>query len=142
MNRFFLRTEDIRFNALAAIHALQLDANRPLVVEIKEMTRNLDQNAKMWAVLTDIATQVDWYGQRLSKEDWKHMFTAQLQKLRVVPSIEGGGFVALGQSTSKMTVREMADLIELAQAFGSERGVKWGDESRIAQQWAESRRAA
>ncbi|MBO9332678.1 hypothetical protein GHR37_26390 [Achromobacter xylosoxidans] len=30
-----------------------------------------------------------------------------------------------GQRTSKMTVREMKDLIELAYAFGNERGVEW-----------------
>ena len=139
---FFLRGEAVRQNALRVIGQLPVDPLRPLVVEIKEMNRNLDQNAKMWAVLTDVANQVEWYGQKLGKDDWKHMFTASLNKMRVVPAIDGHGFVGLGYSTSKMSVREMADLIELAQAFGSEHGVKWGDESRLAREWAESRRAA
>lgn len=47
-----------------------------------------------------------------------------------------GGFVVLGQSTSKMTVGEMRDLIELINAFGAERGVKFSDESRLAIEWA------
>ncbi len=90
---------------------------------VAEPTRNLDQNAKLWATLTDIAEQVDWYGKKLTPEDWKHLFTSSLRKLQVVPNLDGSGFVALGLSTSKMSVREMSDLIELAQAVGAERGV-------------------
>ena len=37
--------------------------------------------------------------------------------------------------TPQMTVREMRDLIELAQAFGAEQGVKFGDESRRGFDW-------
>jgi len=52
-----------------------------------------------------------------------------------VPNIDGNGFVVLGKSTSKMTVREMRDLIELAQSFGAQQGVKFGDESRRGFDW-------
>jgi len=41
-----------------------------------------------------------------------------------VPAIDGG-FVVLGQSTSKMTIKEMTDLQELMAAFGVEHGVEW-----------------
>jgi hypothetical protein len=41
-----------------------------------------------------------------------------------VPGIEGG-FVALGQSTSKMTKAEMSELQTLIEAFGSQQGVKF-----------------
>ncbi|MBK9617266.1 MAG: recombination protein NinB [Uliginosibacterium sp.] len=34
-------------------------------------------------------------------------------------------FVVLGQSTSKMSIREMSDLMELMSAFGAERGVRF-----------------
>ena len=53
-----------------------------------------------------------------------------------MPNLAGDGFVVLGQSTSKMTVAQMRDLIELIQAFGAERNVRWGDESRLALEWA------
>jgi hypothetical protein len=36
-----------------------------------------------------------------------------------------GGFVMLGQRTSKMTIGEMADLITLGHAFGASNGVIW-----------------
>ncbi|GAA5786119.1 recombination protein NinB [Chitiniphilus shinanonensis] len=139
---FFLRDSRIAHNAAQFIAGLPTSADRPLVVEVKEPTRTLEQNAKLWAVLTDIADQVDWYGRRLSKEDWKTVLTAALKKLDVVPAIDGTGFVALGQSTSKMRIAEMAELIELAQAFGSEHGVRWGDESMSAMRWAKEKRAA
>jgi hypothetical protein len=44
-----------------------------------------------------------------------------------VPNLDGTGFVALGMSTSRMSVREMSDLIELVFAFGAERNVEWSD---------------
>lgn len=93
------------------------------VVTLAEPTRTLEQNARMWAQLTDISSQVDWYGNRLTPEEWKDVFSAALKKQRAVPGIDGG-FVILGQHTSKMTKREMSDLIELMNAFCAERGVK------------------
>lgn len=94
------------------------------VVEIKPRTRSLDQNARMWAMLAEIAQQVEWHGQKLAAEDWKHVFSASLKQQRAVPGLDGG-FVVLGQSTSKMTIREMSDLMEIASAFGAERGVRF-----------------
>lgn len=96
-------------------------------VEMKAPRRSIDQNSKLWALLTEVARQVDWYGQKLSPEDWKDMFTASLRKARVVPGIDGG-FVPLGMRTSDMSKEEMSQLIELILAFGSERGVRFGDE--------------
>ncbi|WP_421174129.1 recombination protein NinB [Aeromonas enteropelogenes] len=133
--KYFLRNSNVRTQVMQVIGELPVDAGRPLVIEIKEMTRTLAQNALMWAVLTDIAEQVNWHGRKLSKEDWKIVLSAALYKQRVVPDIDGTGFVALGQSTSKMTVREMRDLIELAYSFGAEQGVKFSDKSAEAFDW-------
>lgn len=134
--QFLLRNSNIRTNAINAINQLQLDDKRPVVIEIKSMTRSLDQNSKLWCVLSDISQQVEWHGRKLSSESWKHIFTAALVKQDVVPNLAGDGFVVLGQSTSKMTVAQMCDLIELIHAFGAERSVQWGDESRLALEWA------
>lgn len=102
-----------------------LIAGHRLVVEFKPETRSLEQNARLWAMLTEISEQVDWYGRKLTPSDWKHVFTASLRKLDVVPNLDGTGFVALGLSTSNMSRREMADLQELMAAFGAERGVRF-----------------
>lgn len=100
----------------------------PVVVKLMREKRTLDQNAKLWAMLTDVSKQVEWYGRMLAEEDWKHVFTAAQYKQDAVPGIEGG-FVVLGKSTSKMTKRPFAELIELIYAFGAERDVQWSEKA-------------
>ena len=101
-----------------------LAAGHKLQIEIKQETRNSAQNARLWAQLSDISRQVEWYGRKLSPEEFKHIFTAALKKQDVVPGIDGG-FVVLGQSTSKMTKAQFSELMELISAFGAERGVRF-----------------
>ena len=101
-----------------------LMAGHRMIVECRTETRTLAQNSRLWAMLTDISKQVDWYGRKLTPEQWKHVFTAALSKQDVVPGIDGG-FVVLGKSTSKMTKVEMSELQDLMEAFGAERGVKF-----------------
>ena len=91
---------------------------------IQKKTRSLEQNSRLWALLTEVSDQVEWYGRKLTPEEWKHVFSAALSKQDVVPGLDGG-FVVLGQSTSRMAIKEMCDLQELICAFGAERGVKF-----------------
>lgn len=91
---------------------------------VKEATRSLEQNARLWAMLTDVSNQVDWYGQTLTPEEWKDVLTAAMKKQKVVPGIDGG-FVVVGARTSKMGVREMGELMELIEAFGAQHGVRF-----------------
>jgi len=105
--------------------AMQAVADAPVgfAVTVAEPTRNLEQNALLWAMLSEVSAQVVWHGRKLDAEDWKHIFTASLKRMDVVPNLEGTGFVALGLSTSKMSKREFSDLLELINAFCAERGV-------------------
>lgn len=103
-----------------------LMADHRLTLEVRPEKRSDAQNKRLWAMLTDISEQVDWYGQKLSPEEFKHVFTAALKRQRVVPGLDGG-FVVLGQSTSKMTKGEMSEMQELMAAFGAERGVVFKD---------------
>jgi hypothetical protein len=98
-------------------------------LEFKSPRRTLPQNDRLWAMLTEVARQVDWYGQKLTPDDWKDVFTASLRRAHVVPGIDGG-FVPLGMRTSDMTKEEMSDLFALIEAFGAERGVIFGDDRR------------
>jgi hypothetical protein len=110
-----------------AIQAVK-DAQDGYIVTVSEPTRNLDQNAALWAMLTDISRQVDWYGNKLSQEEWKSAFSSALKKQKVVPGLDGG-FVVCGQATSKMTKSEFSELLELIAAFGANNGVKFNDKS-------------
>lgn len=93
---------------------------------IKGNRRTIGQNALMWTLLRDISNQVEWYGQRLSMNDWKWIFTAAVRRQRMVPGIDGG-MVFLGEPTSVMSKQEMADMIESIYMFGQEKGVEWSN---------------
>lgn len=93
-------------------------------VEFKEIKRSLPQNDRMWAMLTDVSKQVPWHGIRLSADDWKLVFMDALKReLRMVPNLEGTGFVSLGRSSSDLSIEEMTGLIELIFEFGARHGV-------------------
>lgn len=103
------------------------------VVTIAEPTRSTHQNACMWAMLTDLSEQVEWYGQKLTPGDWKQMATAALKRYKVVPGLEqDGSVVVIGASTSRMTKREMSELIDFIKAFGDQQGVKWTEPAEVA----------
>ena len=110
-----------------AIEAIKT-APEGYICTIKEPTRSLEQNAKLWPLLHEVAEQVDWYGEKLTAEDWKDIFTASLRKSKVVPNLDSTGFVILGQSTSRLTKSEFSDLIELIMAFGAEKGVQFAED--------------
>lgn len=95
-----------------------------LTLEIRPEKRSDAQNRRLWAILGEISTQVDWYGHKLTAEEWKDVFSASLERTKVVPGLDGG-FVVCGQSTSKMTKAEMTELQDLMEAFGAEQGVKF-----------------
>ncbi len=101
-----------------------LIAGHRIHVEAKPSTRSTDQNSRMWLMLTEVSKHVEWYGHRLTPDEWKTMFTASLRVQKTVPGLEGG-FVVLGSSTSKMTVAEMCELQELIEAFAVQRGVNF-----------------
>lgn len=118
--RYIMSHEIARQRAIDAVR----NAPAGYVIEIREPTRTLDQNALLWPLLTEVSRQVDWYGQKLTEDEWKDVFTAGLRKQKAVPGIDGG-FVMVGSKTSRMNKREFSELVELIYAFGAERGVKF-----------------
>lgn len=101
-------------------------------VIFKDAKRTQAQNDRMWAALTDIASQLMWHGVKLSTEDWKLLFMDALnQEMRLVPNINGNGFVNLGRSSSSLSKAEFSGLIDLIHEFGARHGVVFHDpESR------------
>lgn len=97
-------------------------------IEFKAPRRTLPQNDRMWAMLTDVATQLLWHGIKLSPDDWKLIFLDGLKReLRLVPNMDGTGFVNLGRSSSDLSRGEISDLFELISAFGAQHGVVFHD---------------
>ena len=119
---FILAHAQARQRAVEAVKS----APDGFVVEIKEPTRNLDQNALLWALLAQVSRSVVWYGKKLTSDEWKDVFSAALKKSNVVPGIDGG-FVVCGQSTSNMSKRDFSDLCEIIFSFGAEQGVEFNE---------------
>lgn len=95
-------------------------------LEFKAPKRTLDQNDLMWGLLTDLARQLAWHGVKLTPDDWKLVMLDGLKReLRLVPNIDGNGFVQLGRSSSDLTKDEFSQLIELILAFGAKHGVEF-----------------
>jgi hypothetical protein len=97
-------------------------------ITFQEPKRSLEQNAKLWAMLTEVSGHVVWYGQKLSADDWKDVFTASLRKARVVPGLDAGTYVPLGMRTSDMSKQELGELLELVAAFGAQQGVEFSQQ--------------
>ena len=103
-------------------------------VELKAAKRTVPQNARLWAMLTDVAEQVPWHGHRLRPDDYKLIFLDALKReLRVVPNLDGNGFVNLGRSSSDLSKAEMGDLMSLIEEWGARRGVVFHDPAPTAQ---------
>lgn len=97
-------------------------------IEFREPKRSVPQNDRLWAMLTDVATQLPWHGIKLTPTDWKLLFMDALKReLRMVPNLDGNGFVNLGRSSSDLSKAEMTDLIEIISAFGANHGVVFHD---------------
>lgn len=97
-------------------------------LEFKAPKRTLPQNARMWAMLTDVAQQITWHGLKLTPDDWKIVFLDALKReVRMVPNLDGNGFVQLGRSSSDLSKEEMGELMELIAAFGARHGVVFHD---------------
>lgn len=96
-----------------------------LTLEVREAKRSDAQNRILWSILSDMARQIEWHGQKLSAEEWKDAATASLKGQRVVPGIDHKGFIVLGQRTSRMTKAELSELLEFCYAFGAKHSVNW-----------------
>jgi hypothetical protein len=104
---FYLVHDTARRNACAAVMA----AEQGMVVTIRKPNRTLDQNAKFHAMCDDIAkARPEYAGIRMDADDWKALLVlshatatkGEGGKLRLVPDLEGEGYIQLRESTARM----------------------------------------
>ena len=96
------------------------------IASVKEPTRTLDQNARLWAMLTDLSAQKPM-GIVETPEGWKmlvmHAAGFECQHMQ---GLDGRPF-PVGFRSSRLTVRQMRDLIDWMLSFGAEQGVIWSE---------------
>jgi hypothetical protein len=118
---FTLRSDEIRRNAINEILAAE-DGSR---VTIAPAQRSNDQNAKMWAMLADVA-RAKPEGRNWTPETWKAAFMHYLgHQVMFADGLDGSGPFPVGFRTSRLTVAQMSDLITVIYQYGDEHGVEW-----------------
>lgn len=115
----------------AVIALLATDTEKPKQLTITDMTRNHEQNAKLHAMLSDIARQAKHAGKKWNVTIWKRLLVYSFlrekgEQAQMIPALDGNGFDVIYERTSSMTVKQVAELIEFVYAVGtSELGVKF-----------------
>jgi len=96
------------------------------VATVREPKRTMDQNDKLWAMLTDISVSMP-LGRRHTPDDWKAIaMNACGWECQFVEGLDGRPFPK-GFRSSNLTKSQMSTLIDWLQAFGDEHEVRWSE---------------
>lgn len=115
-------------HAYQRAHRLIDNAPPGYTVRVEAPRRTLDQNAKLWAVLTDIACAMP-EGRRHDPETWKAIFMQAFgHEQRFAMGLNGEPF-PLGYRSSKMRKAQFSEFIEFIYSEVARRGwpVVWTD---------------
>lgn len=137
-----------RFFRFAHIQARQLAARFCMeapdlwTATFKEPKKSREQEEKYHAQIGDIAAQCEFMGQKWSEEEWKRILIDAFARVkaaegdplkgwgRIVPSLDGTGFVQLGIQSRSFSKRIGSEFIEHLYAYGAEHAVQWSDEAK------------
>ena len=98
------------------------------VMNVREATRTTEQNAKMWAMLSDVS-RAKPEGRVWTTDVWKAAFMHALgHEILWQPGLDGRTPFPAGFRSSRLTKDQMSDLIEVIAEYGARHGVKWSDE--------------
>lgn len=92
------------------------------VVSIKPPARTIDQNDLMWGLLSDIS-RAKPLGRRHTPDMWKALFMKACgHHVQFLEGLDGEPF-PVGFRSSKLTKRQMSELVEFIFSYGDEHGV-------------------
>lgn len=118
---FTLISDRVRDNALDAVRL----APAGWRVQVGPPLRSGDQNAKMWAMLNDVA-RAKPEGRNWTPETWKAAFMHYLgHQVMFADGLDGSGPFPIGFRTSRLSVKQMIDLITVIYKYGDEHQVEW-----------------
>lgn len=111
----------------------RLMAGHRFALTVGEPPRSTDQNAKLHAMLTDIARQIEWAGKKRPTDVWKRLIVASWlraegEAVEYLPALDGHGVDIIFERTSRMSKGQLSSLIEYVSAWGAEHGIEWSKE--------------
>ena len=108
-------------------HKLVDKAPNGSVMTVRPPARTIDQNAKLWAMLSDVSRSCP-QGRRLTPDIWKAVFMQACgHAVQFEHGLSGEPF-PLGFRSSRLSKQQMSELIEFILAWGTENGVEWSDQ--------------
>lgn len=116
-------------------------------------SRSSAQNRLFHKLLGEIATQHRHHGQKLDAEDWKRLTLnafrfetradpdlieewAKFGEMRLAPALNNPGFVAVGESSRRLSVKLASAYTEWLMAYGAEVGVRFSAHPSYEQEHA------
>lgn len=83
-----------------------------------------EQRRTLNAACGDLAAQIVWHGNRMSKDDWRHFLAGTVMGWRMMPGYDRGegapGFIMLGGSSLKLTKAQACEAITMAFHIGDD----------------------
>lgn len=111
-------------NARRVAHALIDHAPFGAVVKFRDAGRSIDQNDRMWAMLSDVA-RAKPEGRRHTPDTWKALFMHACGHAVAFEAGLSGEPFPIGFRSSHLTKRQMTELMDFIEAWGTEKGVAW-----------------
>lgn len=109
--------------------------------QLSGSARMTDKQRRMLnAVCGDLSAQIVWHGNRLTKDDWRHMISGTMLGWRMMPAIDRGegaaGFIMLGGSSLGLTRTQAAEAITQCIQIGDDPASQGLASSPVA--WSDS----
>lgn len=118
---FILASSRVRNNAIAAVN----EAPPGWRVKVEPPLRSDSQNDKMWSMLGDVA-RAKPEGRNWTPETWKAAFMHSLgHQVMFAEGLDNSGPFPVGFRTSRLSVKQMIDLITVIYKYGDEHAVDW-----------------
>jgi hypothetical protein len=98
--------------------------------------RSHEQNKKFHALVTDIANQLRWNGEKWDAETWKRLLlAAKFGQTVMTNPLTGHGIITVNNRRSHtLTIEEMNEFICEIEAFGAQNAVDWSDDEDDVQE--------
>ena len=98
------------------------------VVEVSAPKRSVEQNARLWALLSRISAAKP-EGRVMTTDQWKCVFMDALGiKARWVSGLDGVSVVNTGYRSSRLSIGQMSELMEMMAAYAAEQEIDLGDD--------------
>ena len=97
------------------------------VMKVSAPRRSTDQNAKLWAMLSEISAAKP-EGRELTPDIWKAVFMHSMDHAqRFEMALDGRGMVPVGFRSSRLTKQQMSDLIEVIHEYAARHSIALND---------------